>query len=150
MQKRIFFIVSAILVTVFIFGNSFKDANSSGRSSKVFVEPISEQLTAAGKTIDNRDITYFVRKSAHILEFALQGFLITGCVVAGFKKRAIYVLLLGTLTACTDEFIQFFSDGRAPMFRDILLDFTGCVLGFFVFLLIHRLTTKLKTEQLNS
>lgn len=144
MKKRIFFIVSAVLVTLFIFGNSFKDAESSTESSKIFTNAISNTLSRADKTVDSFTVTYFVRKTAHLMEFALQGFLIAGCFSEKFKKRTLYVLLLGLLTAFTDEFIQHFSKGRAPMIRDVGLDFIGTILGLFVFFFAVKLLQKRK------
>lgn len=144
MKKRIFFIVSAILATLFIFGNSLKDGASSTESSRVFTDMISKELISSGKTVDKSAITYFVRKTAHLLEFALHGFLITGCFTGNFKKRIPYVLALGGITACTDEVIQIFSDGRAAMVRDFFLDLVGCGIGILVYFFARKTVTKRK------
>jgi len=144
MKTRIFFIVSAIIVTLFIFGNSLKTAEVSGNSSKVFTEAIENKIASHGKTYDTGKITFVVRKTAHLLEFALQGFLIAGCFSGEFKKRIPYVLSLGGATALIDEGLQFFSDGRSPMIQDVFLDFTGCALGLLVFFGAYKLITKRK------
>jgi len=80
MKKRIPFIILAVFVTLFIFSNSFETAEVSGQSSKKIVEAVAKAIsTTLKKSPDTNLITYCVRKTAHIMEFALQGFCLSGC-----------------------------------------------------------------------
>lgn len=142
MKKKIPFIIAAISATLFIFSNSCKNAEMSGNASGFWVEKILYLLSNFKIYPDAFSVTLFVRKTAHILEFALQGFLVTGCFAAPYKKRIFYVLLLGIATACVDESLQLFFSGRAAMLKDVYIDFSGTVLGFIVFLLGHKFIQK--------
>ena len=143
MKIRILFIIAAILSTVFIFNNSLQDASHSDADSDTIVSFILGDKTPTNEKDPVRFIvTKTVRKSAHFLEFALQGFLLAGCFSAPFKKKALWVLILGLLTGCTDEFIQLFSDGRAGLVSDVLIDFIGTTVGLFIFTIASRYRRK--------
>ena len=104
------------------------------------VKKISKTYTGSAELPDIAVV--IVRQSAHILEFALQVFLLAGCFSGIFKKRIIYVLFFGLMTACIDEFIQLFPEGRSAMIQDVFFDFTGTVLGLLVFFFIYKLNQK--------
>lgn len=142
MKKKLPFIIAAVSATLFIFSNSCKNAELSGNASGFWVEKILYLLSYFKIYPDAFSATVFVRKTAHILEFALQGFLITGCFSTPYKKRAFYVLILGVITACVDESLQLFFSGRAAMLKDVLIDFSGTVMGFLVFLTGHKFIQK--------
>ena len=143
MKKQTFFIIAAILITLFIWGNSMIPAHYSNMESNLVLSPVKKIANAhSGITELPKIIVVFTRKSAHILEFALQGFLLAGCFSGIFKKRIIYVLFFGLMTACIDEFIQLFPDGRAAMIQDVFFDFAGTVLGLLVFFFIYKLNQK--------
>lgn len=138
MKKQKLFIIATILVTLFIFGNSMLSAASSGKGSDILADAIEKTITFMGRSFSHKNIVVFVRKTAHILEFTLHGFLLMGCFSKKLRDRIIYVLFFGLLTACTDEFIQLFSKGRASMIQDVFIDFGGTLLGVLVFFAIHR------------
>ena len=75
-----------------------------------------------------------VRKGAHLFEYAMLGsllYLLFKC----FKQREyncwIYALFLVLLCATMDEFFQSFV-GRTSSVRDVLIDFSGGILGISV------------------
>lgn len=143
MKKQTFFIIAAILATLFIFGNSMLSADHSNREGDIVMVPVKKISKTYTGSAELPDIAVvIVRKSAHILEFALQGFLLAGCFSGIFKKRIIYVLFFGLMTACIDEFIQLFPEGRSAMIQDVFFDFTGTVLGLLVFFFIYKLNQK--------
>lgn len=144
MKKRVFFIVAAIIATLFIFSNSVQEASISDQKSDFFVEFIADEIRNAGHSPRRLYITRAVRKTAHVLEFALQGLLITGCFSIPRRRRIIYVLFLGFLTGCIDESIQLFTPGRSAMIQDVFVDLLGTVIGVLTFGIISRLKHKLK------
>ena len=75
-----------------------------------------------------------VRKGAHLFEYAMLGsflYLLFKC----FKQREyncwIYALFLVLLCATIDEFFQSFV-GRTSSVRDVLIDFSGAIIGLSV------------------
>ncbi len=132
MKKKLPFIVAAILVTIFIFSNSLQNAARSTEQSDVIVDAVVEAAQALGVAVKRSGVEHIVRKCAHILEFAAQGFFVTLCFDCELKKRLKFVLAAGLLTACTDECIQLFSNGRAAMVQDIFIDLAGVFAGFLV------------------
>ena len=124
------FLVLAVIVTGFIFYNSLQNSEKSNKASGVIeevVEPIVDKV--AGENVV--DVHYFVRKSAHLIEFFALGLVVMGAVVTVGWKFAGYGLFYVLAVAVTDEYIQSFSD-RTSSVKDILIDFTGSVMGFAV------------------
>ena len=146
MKKRLPFILAAVAVTLFIFSNSLETAEVSSAKSGFFSDILMWILEAFDCYAKEGTIVRIVRKTAHILEFAAQSFFITGSFCCGFFKRLPIVLTLGGITACIDECLQLFSDGRAAMVGDVFIDFSGSVLGFFVawilFIAVKRVHNK--------
>jgi len=137
MKRKHIFLILAIITTAFIFRNSampaVESSQSSGRIVKFLLGILAYFKVSAGYGV----LETIVRKSAHIAEFFAQAFFIAGSFSGKYKKRIVYVLFFGLLTACTDEWIQLFSDGRAGRITDIFIDFGGTaaatLLGSVVF-----------------
>lgn len=138
MKKRYLFIVLTGLMTAFIFWNSSKPAVESTTDSNMFVGLFGLLLSRFGVKAELGILVAIVRKSAHITEFAIHAVLLSGCFTGKFRKRIIYILFFGLLTACTDEFIQLFSEGRAGLVTDIFIDFGGTVMGTGIFGLFRK------------
>ncbi len=129
MKRRIPFIIATIITTFFIFNNSLQSAEVSAESSGRLVNILADILGLV-KVYPKRELlVLFVRKTAHIAEFTLHGILLANCFEMQYKRRIIYILFFGLLTACIDEYIQLFSFGRAGMVQDIFVDFAGTVIG---------------------
>ena len=125
MKKRLTFIIAAVAVTLFIFSNSLESAELSSEKSGFFSDVLMRLLEFLDCYAREDTIVRIVRKTAHILEFAMQSF------CRAYPKRFPFVIFLGGLTACADECIQLFSDGRAAMIGDVFIDISGTILGFF-------------------
>ena len=138
MKKRMLFIISSIAVTIFIFSNSLQDAAESTQQSSVFVDAVVAIAKYLGIAVKRPMAVFVVRKCAHILEFAAQSFFVTLCFDIPFKKRLWWVIAVGFLTACTDECIQLFVNGRAAMVQDVFIDLVGTFVGFLVIFLFRR------------
>lgn len=116
-------------MTAFIFWNSARTDVQSSHSSGRIVTVLSNVLAYFGVYQDYDLMQKIVRKAAHITEFGVQAMLIANSFSGKYKKRIIYILFLGLLTACTDEYIQLFSDGRSGLISDVFIDFSGTAAG---------------------
>lgn len=82
---------------------------------------------------------HYVRKLAHVFEFAIFG-IVTMINIKAYnvliKIRYFLGLMLGLLIASIDETIQLFVPGRSGMVTDVIIDFSGFMLGFFICLML--------------
>ncbi len=125
------FLVLSLLITGYIFSNSFKDITHSEAESDVVVEKV-KPVVDPDDSIDDEVFSKYVRKTAHVTEFALLGVCIGGMMVCLYCKLGkVFVsmpLLIVVLAGVCDEFIQSFND-RASSVSDVLIDSAGGVLG---------------------
>ena len=132
MKKKYWFMILALGMTAFIFWNSSQPAIQSSQSSGRIVTVLEKLLASFGVYADYGLTEKIVRKIAHITEFTVQAIFIAGCFSGKYRKRVIYVRFFGLLTACTDEFIQLFADGRGGLVSDIFIDFSGSCIGTLI------------------
>jgi len=76
-------------------------------------------------------IHFFIRKSAHVLEYAALGYLALRAAALSLGRRSgvAFALLIGLLVAGADEIYQARVTGRTGTPRDVALDFAGAGLG---------------------
>lgn len=129
MKKRTMFAIMAIAMTAFIFYNSAHPAVESARTSGRITGSLISILAQLGVRVKFGMLETIIRKAAHITEFFLQAVLIANSFSGRYKNRIVYILFLGLLTACTDEYIQLFFDGRGGLVSDIVIDFAGTALA---------------------
>ncbi len=86
---------------------------------------------------------FFLRKAAHIFEYAVLVILLFNAFFRSFEKKqkqpsfktvVFYVFLISFLYAVSDEFHQTFVFGRSGNIKDVLIDSVGIILGIIVFL----------------
>ncbi len=86
---------------------------------------------------------FFLRKAAHIFEYAVLAILLFNAFSRSFEKKqkqpsfktvVFYVFLISFLYAVSDEFHQTFVFGRSGNIKDVLIDSVGIILGIIVFL----------------
>ncbi len=137
-------LILSLLITVFIFSNSIQPASDSSQKSGLIVNFICSlfNITTAER---KAAMVFIIRKSAHAAEFAALSF----CYSMYFKKLGKsflklfrYVLLIGLSTACIDEFLQLFPEGRSCEFCDVLIDFSGVIIGIFIPYIFCKITKK--------
>ncbi len=133
------------LVTAFIFSNSFKGIEASRQDSNVVLgwfRPLLEWLFGP----DAELMDFIVRKAAHMIEFLALALLI--CWLGEALKTALhgYGLFYTLAVAVTDEFIQSFFE-RTSQVSDVLIDFSGALLGFGAVLLIKTLKRRKNGDQ---
>lgn len=149
--------ILAVLWMVVIFTFSAQQKEESGMVS----EEVSESLiTVTGwlfhLNIDEDRICeitgvieHFVRKGAHMTEYAILAVLLYLWIgrwqLSRLRQYGIAVML-AVLYACSDEFHQLFVEGRAGLVSDVVVDGSGAVLGLALFILITLCITKIKQE----
>lgn len=126
-------LVFVLGLLLFIWSNSaMSGTDSSGMSDKVIV--LLERLF--GPVTNLPKVTWFIRKLAHMSEFALLGFCLGWFWYLWQKpgKETFSLpLLCGLMTACVDETIQIFSPGRNSSLRDVWIDMSGFFLAFLLY-----------------
>ncbi|MBW5448342.1 VanZ family protein [Cohnella sp. CFH 77786] len=89
---------------------------------------------------------FFIRKAAHVTEYAILGSMLMLLLRAVFRKRKWLPpagILLCFAFAAADEYRQSFVDGRRPLFEDVLLDTAGACLGILLTMLAIRMGSSL-------
>ena len=140
---RVIFTLALIGCIAFIFSNSMQiGVVSEGASGRV-LRLVQRVLTRLGMPGLVSHITmHFIRKLAHLCEYALEGFLLMLCLrvyTRHFVRHMSWPILGGLLTALTDETIQLFSPGRSSQVLDVWLDFMGVLAGLLVGLFLLAL-----------
>ncbi|MDD4085254.1 MAG: VanZ family protein [Acidaminococcaceae bacterium] len=134
-MKKLVYLFLSIAMLAFIFGNSLLDAGGS-REGSLFVTALVQRVSDwLGFAVTPGRLHVLTRKGAHFAEYALQGiFLVKAFAAFGVRRKVSlpYILLAGLLTAVIDENIQLYSAGRSGEVADIMLDFSGTLLGILV------------------
>lgn len=125
--------MGTVLFLLFIFGNSLQDGAVSGlRSGRAvrilqsFVDWVHFPLTVSELVI---------RKLAHFLEYFGLGLLLglnVRAVTPNWWARIFMPLFFGLLVPVLDEGLQLLIPGRSGEVRDVLIDFSGVLVGLLV------------------
>ena len=86
-------------------------------------------------------INHFVRKTAHFTIYLILGilsFMLAECY-ENRKKAILYALIFCLLYAISDEIHQLFVPGRSGEIRDVLIDFSGSLLGIIILTFISKI-----------
>ncbi len=135
-NKSYIFAVLAVFATVFILFNSAQPAAESSESSAFFVNFLMKYIWFT----DVNQLTFFVRKTAHMTEFFVQALMISMAYLYGknkFTDRFVHVMFFGLLTACSDELLQHFVEGRSDMVTDIWIDFSGVLFAVIIYYILY-------------
>lgn len=132
-----------VAAVIFIFSNSLKGSqasnNASGRLADIFGRAIRAIFG------EDTNVNYVIRKGAHLTEFALLGALTLALVKSLTDytgKKLLFCGFFGTLSvAVIDEYIQSFT-GRTSLVSDVILDFSGAILGMVVAFLLYNVIRK--------
>lgn len=139
LKRKIYIGISwllAILCMGVIFWMSSRVASESQAMSDSLLQKILENL--------GLEFTgFFIRKSAHALEFMGLSMLLFNAVYATFKTKLspIIAFFATALYAVSDEIHQIFVEGRACQLRDMLIDSCGALAGVAVSLIILKIIT---------
>lgn len=145
-KSKLIFWLLFIAVTIFIFANSAKPAIESSEQSGFYSEIL---LKYFGAFFENESTAVvLVRKAAHFTEFFAQSFFLSAALFSPeYRKRIIYVLFTGLLTACTDEFIQLFFDGRGSQVSDVFIDFSGACFAVWCFVFFGEISRRHRKKE---
>ena len=128
----VLFAILTALVIAFIWSNSCKSGEVSGAQSGAVTRFLQAILDPNG-SIPEEIFHHFVRKTAHFVEFALLGAMVSGLFIGihlqtGRRYVSLPVLMV-LLVAVLDEYIQSFT-GRGSAVKDVMLDFSGGLTGW--------------------
>ena len=146
--RRRVFLTLTLLWMIIIFCFSARDAVTSTEDSMRVGRVVAETVIPGFREWPQpRQVSFIhridhaVRKSAHCLEYAVLGILLTGFFAmppgtrtspGSWIRRA---WLTGTLYAVTDEIHQIFVAGRSCQITDVMIDSGGVLLGILLALL---------------
>lgn len=120
-------------------GFSYRIVNTTGLLLHLHIDE--EQLREIANAIEG-----FVRKGAHMTEYAILAILI--CIWLGrwqlsHRRMVCIAAVLTIFYACSDEFHQLFVVGRAGRVSDVLVDSAGAVAGLALFLFLKKCVSKI-------
>ncbi|MBU3111441.1 VanZ family protein [Clostridium lacusfryxellense] len=147
-------IVLCLVWMVLIFYNSSRPGTLSNTGSYKIVQSIrNDKNILQGKTnsnktnpsllpINQRDekINIFIRKNAHAFEYFILAVLVSNLLfLFALKGRnaLTYIMFICLFYAVTDEYHQKFIAGRGSSVSDVLIDFTGALIGLGFFYLVY-------------
>lgn len=132
-KKLIILSVFIAMTFGFIFGNSLLPSERSNAISDIITETVGGEIVSNAEERANASTWFtsdFIRKSAHIAEFAVLGaeFTLLLRLLKKLPRAYPLIFLIGSLSALTDETLQSFSD-RTSCISDVWIDILGFVLG---------------------
>ena len=145
-----FFLVILWMIIVFLFSNQpgKKSTNTSmsftRKIVKTFVSKTNLRQEEKSKLIEK--LEPIARKFAHYTLYTIGGALIMNFVntFRFTKGRKIFIgIMTGFIYAVTDEFHQFFIEGRSASIKDVAIDTLGVITGVFIVWLFFYCLDKL-------
>ena len=147
MIKKLILWIALLCSMGIIFYFSSQEATASDKTSSGFIEIIIKFFDFNDRISDiqiakiNENFSTLVRKTAHFSIYLVLSFiaslLLCEYKITGFRQ-VLYAVVFSFLYACSDEFHQFFVEGRSAQLSDILLDTCGAIFGALFVLLIKR------------
>lgn len=137
--RRIIFTLAAIAWMTLIFCMSAQNGSeSSGLSDRIcallghlFVKGY-DSWDAVRQAAFRGSISFFVRKAAHMTEYAILGILWLQALRAygiRLRRSVLFSFLISAGYAATDEAHQLLVAGRAGQIRDVVIDAAGAAIG---------------------
>lgn len=94
--------------------------------------------------------SYYIRKCAHLMIYALLG-MVTVQVLWQTTIReglcALIAFILCTVYAVTDEWHQYYVEGRGAQLSDVLLDSMGALIGILCLVVVRYLIRKIRKDE---
>ena len=128
---------------IFIFYMSHQPGDKSSEQSR-FVLYVFNLLGLKLDTYFGELATLIIRKGAHFTEYFILFILIYNVISLYVveRKARIYSVIFVFLYACSDEFHQSFIPGRGPAFKDVMIDTSGGILGYFCVSIYNKINIK--------
>ena len=146
-RKTVLILTVLWMLVIFMFSSQPADESTE---TSLFIGQMVESICVPGyvdlsedeRRIMAGNIDFFVRKTAHALEYALLGLLLSlsvgEFVECTFMERQKAAFVFGTFYAVTDEFHQLFVNGRSGEIRDVCIDAAGVALGAVIHAVISK------------
>lgn len=157
--KRIAAFAAVFLWLFVIFSFSREDAGKSSGTSASVIDKVAtvtveeyKDYTPPQKIEFIESWQHTVRKAAHFTEFFILGVLTFAALLTLPLKsggRLAFSSLFCLLCAFFDELSQTFSLGRSMQVTDMLIDFSGAVLGIIIIRLFTLLVQSVKNKRAN-
>ena len=145
------FLTLSILITAFIFHNSLQDSQTSNAQSSSVAEVV-KPIIDPGNQVEEKTFHKLTRKLAHGIEFCILGCSAGGLMVSlktVLRRYPVFMILFCLLgTAVADEFIQSFT-GRTSNVKDILIDFSGAVVGMLIAVCIAAVVRRITSHHVH-
>lgn len=124
-----------------IFMNSLLPGEVSSRQSGFVVNVLNRFFGLFNYEPDVDELSSIIRMVAHFIEFAVLGFFIR--IEMNQKPYQSYLMLIfGFSIALIDELIQLGVPGRAFQLTDLLIDWSGVVLGIIIASFYFKIISK--------
>lgn len=150
--RRILFTVLAIVWMILIFYMSAQNGTSSSGMSDRICDMIGHVLVPGYDTKSAvwqaefiASISFYIRKAAHMTEYAILGILWLLTLRAWelkIKRAVLFSVIISIVYAATDEAHQLMVAGRAGQIRDVFIDAAGVLIGAGIALLVHCVRKK--------
>lgn len=144
LRFRIIIFTLTIFMIGFAFVHSSMPASVSSEESQSVLNFLYDFFASIGITLTE----HIVRKSAHFAEYTAIGMLLASCAYSFDRKKPLryysQILAAGLAIPLCDEAIQLNVEGRSGQITDVLLDFSGVLVGAVVMLIIYFLYRKIK------
>lgn len=143
----IVWLLIAAVVAGFIIHFTGEPADVSTETSKGVLRSILEFFFGENNEDTVTLYNHYIRKFAHFfLFFAFSLSLNAALIHQDRLPRVPFTVALGAVFAVCDELRQYFVPGRATEIRDMLLDFSGVLLGVlivtFLYLIVRKIIAK--------
>lgn len=140
--------VLSVFFVCFIWGNSLLPGTESGNLSGNVLNFVNSFLKNIGI---NKEVShYMIRKAAHFTEHMCFGACLLVTLRAYTQEVLKYIsniLFIGLLVPVIDEFIQLFIDGRGGEIKDVIIDFSGLLVGIIIsFIIVFLIDRKNKSR----
>lgn len=140
--------VLSVFFVCFIWGNSLLPGTESGNLSGNVLNFVNSFLKNVGI---NKEVShYMIRKTAHFTEHMCFGACLLVTLRAYTQEVLKYIsniLFIGLLVPVIDEFIQLFIDGRGGEIKDVIIDFSGLLVGIIIsFIIVFLIDRKNKSR----
>ena len=149
-KKTILKVLLCIICLGVIFYNGTRQGEISQKASKKVINVATKimRVTPASEEQSNiklSDINYYVRKNAHFFQYLILSILMCSAV-REFKlyemSEIFLILFLILLFPVADEFIQKYIPGRTSNVFDVVIDFSGGILGMLLSYIFYKVSKK--------
>jgi VanZ family protein len=163
--KKAIILIICLLWFGFIFYNSTKSGDVSNTKSYTLLNKIRaeyrqldgeerQQYNNLPKSAREERLNLIIRKNAHAFEYCVLAIVIS-TILFQFKVKGrgaiIYIMFICLIYAVLDEFHQIYVPGRTSSVRDVLIDFSGALIGmiFYYFVYYKFINKKVVDERVN-